>query len=132
MMTNQLHMGAPMPRLGVPLIGAQEVAAYLGCHIDTARRMLHDKRLPGVKVGRKWIVPTHVLEQWLTAQCHSTEDATHHTGGSRLAEKLADRLAQKIGRRRKSSSRSLPNASGERSGSEIEERPAGTMPLTGT
>lgn len=32
------------------------------------RRLVYEKRLPAVKVGRRWIIPVKSLELWLNEQ----------------------------------------------------------------
>lgn len=45
------------------LLGLDEVASRLGIHIKTARRQVREGRLPAVRVGRRYRVPSIELER---------------------------------------------------------------------
>ena len=50
----------------VPLVlGVQEVADLLRVHPNTAKKMIRDGRLPGVKVGRAWRVKRETVKAML-------------------------------------------------------------------
>ncbi len=48
------------------LVGSQEIGAYLRIHPDTAKKMLEDGRLPGMKDGRgRWMTTRRLLDRWI-------------------------------------------------------------------
>ena len=48
------------------LVGTQEIAAYLRIHPDTARKMLRDGRLPGMKDNRgRWVIRRRGIDIWV-------------------------------------------------------------------
>ena len=42
-----------------------DVAAYLGLHELTVRRLAREGQLPALKLGRQWRVKRDLLEKWL-------------------------------------------------------------------
>lgn len=44
-----------------------QVAELLQLHRDTVRRMIREKRLPSVKVGKQYRIRRRDLDAWLTA-----------------------------------------------------------------
>ena len=45
-----------------------EVAAYLGLHPLTVRRLARDGAIPAFKAGRQWRVKRELLERWMEEQ----------------------------------------------------------------
>ena len=43
----------------------EEAAKRLGYHLESIRRMLRDKELDGVKLGREWLVSRKSVEKYL-------------------------------------------------------------------
>jgi excisionase family DNA binding protein len=60
------------------LLTVQEAAVYLHCHPETIKRLLRKGDLPGIKVGRRWLIPkaplSAVLLSQLTTECHPRRD----------------------------------------------------------
>ncbi len=60
------------------LFTVQETAGYLHCHPETIMRLLRKGDLPGIKVGRRWLVPkaqlADALLRQLTNDCHLRRD----------------------------------------------------------
>jgi len=53
----------------VPLaLSAQDTADLLGVHVNTVKHMIHDGRLPAVKVGRAWRVKRETVKALLDAE----------------------------------------------------------------
>jgi excisionase family DNA binding protein len=50
------------------LYSVREVAARLGVHPETIRRLIHDGRLDAVRVGRVLRVPRHAVDAFLARQ----------------------------------------------------------------
>ena len=48
--------------------GVREVAELLGVHPQTVRRLIHEGKLEGVRVGNGLFVPRPVLEELLARQ----------------------------------------------------------------
>lgn len=48
------------------LLTAEELAELLHIHLDSVRRMMRQKRLPAVKVGRRWYVRRADFDALLT------------------------------------------------------------------
>ena len=56
------------------LLTVEEAAKRLKMHVGTVRRLLRDKRLPGVKVGpRQWRVPDAALQEYANKQLGAAE-----------------------------------------------------------
>ena len=51
-----------------PIMTIEEVAAYLGLHALTVRRLARDGEIPAFKVGRQWRVQRELLDQWMEEQ----------------------------------------------------------------
>jgi len=49
----------------VDLLDPEAVAPLLGCTPKTVEARLRDGTLPGVKLGRAWVIPARALEQRL-------------------------------------------------------------------
>jgi hypothetical protein len=100
-------------------IDLTEAAALLHMSEDALMRKARAGIVPGSKPGRRWVFIKEDLFAWLKAQqkvCRSTNVGV--SGGSALAARLASQRAQRIGERRKNSSASSPNDSGDRRSSE--------------
>ena len=50
------------------LLTPEESAKYLKMHVDSIRRLLRSKKLPGVKVGGAWRIPRSSLDGMLGMQ----------------------------------------------------------------
>jgi excisionase family DNA binding protein len=51
------------------LLTVDQAADALQMHPDTVRRMLREKRLPGVKLGlREWRVPAEALRRFISGE----------------------------------------------------------------
>jgi excisionase family DNA binding protein len=51
-----------------------EVAAYLGLHELTVRRLAREGAIPALKLGRQWRVKRDLLEKWIEKR------SLHHLG----------------------------------------------------
>ena len=51
-----------------PIMAIDEVAAYLGLHPLTVRRLARDGEIPAFKVGRQWRVKRELLDRWMEEQ----------------------------------------------------------------
>jgi excisionase family DNA binding protein len=58
-------MDTPEPR-PTEYLSAEQIAAELGVHVQTAQRYFREQGLPGRKVGRSWTTTRAALDQWLT------------------------------------------------------------------
>jgi excisionase family DNA binding protein len=47
------------------MLTPDDVAARLKMHRDTVRRLLRTGKIPGVKIGRAWRVPSDRLAKWI-------------------------------------------------------------------
>lgn len=48
------------------LVGTKEIGGYLRIHPDTAKKMLEDGRLPGMKDSRRrWVTTRRLIDQWI-------------------------------------------------------------------
>jgi excisionase family DNA binding protein len=50
------------------LLTLEEAAAYLRVHPRTMARLLTERELPGLKVGRQWRIRRADLDAWVEAQ----------------------------------------------------------------
>jgi excisionase family DNA binding protein len=48
-----------------PVMTIAEVAAYLGLHELTVRRLAREGAIPALKLGRQWRVKRDLLEKWI-------------------------------------------------------------------
>jgi excisionase family DNA binding protein len=48
-----------------PIMTIAEVAAYLGLHELTVRRLAREGAIPALKLGRQWRVKRDLLEEWI-------------------------------------------------------------------
>ncbi len=94
-------------------LDVHEAAAEAKCHPDTLRKMAKAGEAPGCKIGRKWVFPADLFNDWIKSKCLSTNAPGAPSGGSALAERLAARRAQRTAHKRKSSSKSSPSACGD-------------------
>ena len=46
-----------------------EVAATLGISLNAAYSLIREKRIPAVRLGRRWVVPRRELEAMLSENC---------------------------------------------------------------
>ena len=49
------------------LMTIEEVAEYLRFHPSTVYRLVRQRALPAVKVGKQWRISRELLEEWLRA-----------------------------------------------------------------
>ena len=45
-----------------------ECAELCGLHVNTVRKLVQDKKLPAIKLGRKILISRIELEKWLAGQ----------------------------------------------------------------
>jgi excisionase family DNA binding protein len=105
-----------------------EAAKIARVHKDTLRKMAANGEVPGTKIGRSWIFPTHLFDSWIENKCLSTNEKDRPTGGSvsqSLASRLARRREQITATRQKSLSKESENDSGDSTSSGIARRSAG-------
>lgn len=94
----------------------EQAAEIAKVHKDTLRKMAFKRKVPATKIGRKWVFPAHLLEDWIESKCLSTDEAARPTGGARfqsLATRLASQRKQKIESKPKSSSTASAIDSGD-------------------
>lgn len=92
-----------------------QAAALAKCHPDTLRQMMKDRKAPGTKIGRAWVVTESKFLAWLDSRCPSTDDQVQHISGSEgqlLAESIGNHLAQRTRERLKNLSTSSEIGSG--------------------
>ena len=46
----------------------QEIAQYLLCCSETVKRLLREGKLPGIKIGRRWLIPKAQLTESLLSR----------------------------------------------------------------
>ncbi len=51
---------------GQRLVNIQEASHYIGLQVDTIYRMVSQRRIPFVKVGRRTMFDVQLLDDWLT------------------------------------------------------------------
>lgn len=51
------------------LLTTNEVAEILHCSTRYVCKLLNEKELPGVRVGKKYLVPADVLSDWIRKNC---------------------------------------------------------------
>lgn len=49
-------------------IGPDKAADKLGLAPGKVRQMLHNGELPGIKLGKRWLIPVKALENWVDEQ----------------------------------------------------------------
>lgn len=47
------------------IITAHEAAAYLKVHYSTIMRLLHERKIPGFRVGADWRLSRASLDRWM-------------------------------------------------------------------
>lgn len=52
------------------LLTPEQVAEILNLHVDTTRRLLRERRIPGVKLGVVWRTKPDELKRWIAARSH--------------------------------------------------------------
>jgi len=52
-------------------LSPEKVANKLGLSPRTIREMIHNREIPAVQVGRRWIIPVKALEHWLDEQANA-------------------------------------------------------------
>jgi excisionase family DNA binding protein len=52
-------------KAGRRLLGIKETSAYLGIQVDTIYRMVSQRRIPFVKVGRRTMFDLRLIDDWL-------------------------------------------------------------------
>lgn len=57
------------------IFSALEVSDLLRCHEETVEELLRLGELPGIKIGRSWIVPADALNQRLTEMALSQSES---------------------------------------------------------
>jgi excisionase family DNA binding protein len=96
--------------------GIEEAAKIARVHPDTLRKMAKDGKVPGTKIGRSWVFPTHLFDSWIENKCLSTDEKDLPSGGARfqsLATRLASRRKQQAERTPKNSSIESETDSGD-------------------
>ena len=99
-------------------LDVNQAAAEAKCHPDTLRKMAKAGEAPGCKIGRKWLFPADLFQDWIKSRCLSTNALAAPSGGSALAARLANRRAQRIAGKLKNSKASSENGSGAEPSSE--------------
>src|SRR5213082_239775 len=99
--------------------GLQDAAKLARCHPDTLRKLACAGVVPATKVGRPWLFPAQLFNEWIENRCRSITVPGAPTGTSGLAARLVARLAQRTARKPRSSSESLPTGCGDSADSEI-------------
>jgi excisionase family DNA binding protein len=51
--------------MGRRLLDIKETSVYLGIQVDTVYRMVSERRIPFVKVGRRTMVDLRLIDEWL-------------------------------------------------------------------
>lgn len=62
---NEVNPGAT-PEVSVELLSSHDVARRLGISPDRTRKLLKRGILPGVQIGKKWMVPRRDLEAYIS------------------------------------------------------------------
>jgi excisionase family DNA binding protein len=89
-----------------------QAAHVAKCHPDTLRKMAKAGEVPATKIGRAWVFPADLLEDWIKSKCPSIAAHAVPSGGSGLAERLARARAQRTERKPRSSKRFSRSGSG--------------------
>jgi excisionase family DNA binding protein len=55
-----------------PLLNLKEAAAILGMHWKTLERMARNRKVPALKVGKRWKFRLTLLNTWLENELNST------------------------------------------------------------
>lgn len=46
-------------------LDVDEAAARAKCHPDTMRKLAAAREVPATKIGRRWVFPEHLLQEWM-------------------------------------------------------------------
>lgn len=49
-------------------IGPDKAADWLGLAPSKVRQMLYSGEIPGIKMGKRWLIPVKALESWIDGQ----------------------------------------------------------------
>lgn len=60
------------PRDFEPLLNLEEAAAILGMHWKTLERLARNRKVPALKVGKRWRFRLSSLNTWLEKELNST------------------------------------------------------------
>jgi excisionase family DNA binding protein len=66
---------------GPALLTLSEAAAYLRVHRRTMTRLLQERQVPGVKIGRQWRVRKADLDAYLTPAIRTLAQADEEPAG---------------------------------------------------
>lgn len=83
----------------------EEAARRANCHPDTLAEKLRSGEAPGTKIGRAWVIPEELLQEWINARCHNTNEKAHRSSGYAglsLAKSIASQRKQLTRQKRKS------------------------------
>ena len=50
------------------LLDIKEIAKFMGVNERTIYRLLNARRMPGFKLGGKWVSDREVIKKWITRQ----------------------------------------------------------------
>ncbi|MGA2805759.1 MAG: helix-turn-helix domain-containing protein [Acidimicrobiales bacterium] len=64
----------PLPNVVGHVLNAEEVARLLGLSRGTVYEAMHTGEIPSLRVGRRFLVPTHALRAWLRGSSLSDLD----------------------------------------------------------
>ncbi len=56
------------------IMSTKEVARYLGVHEKNIYRLARDRRIPGTKLGGKWVFPKHLIDEWIDSNARANFD----------------------------------------------------------
>ena len=76
MLTVQKSSEGPDPQSFEPLLNLREAAAILGMHWKTLEGMARGRKVPAVKVGKRWKFRLSSLNMWLEKELNS--ETTDH------------------------------------------------------
>jgi excisionase family DNA binding protein len=71
-MPNQENIRNLQARGFEPLLNLKEAAAILGMHWKTLERMARNRKVPALKVGKRWKFRLTLLNTWLENELNST------------------------------------------------------------
>jgi excisionase family DNA binding protein len=71
-MPNEDAIRGPLRHEFEPLLNLEEAAAVLGMHWKTLERMARDRKVPALKVGKRWKFRLSALNTWLEHGLNST------------------------------------------------------------
>ncbi len=49
-------------------LSPEETAQVLGLHVNSVRALIHNGKLPAIKLGRKFLISRQELQKWLAGQ----------------------------------------------------------------